>query len=356
MSAATNDPAMGHGPSYQGYLAKYVLYFIRCPTRGRPKDCIHQCPRYLHSGPCEPCRQFVELECYCEATGIVKPCKEWCEMEDEQKQLVKCCRGRCAKILECDHQCPRICHRGRCADPKECVENVVRYCNCERIERVFPCRGCGAKDQEVACDAICAQLLDSYRRAIAEMKNNPVRLANEAQTELVEEGVEVSELEDALCSAGRSVSSADAKQESETESGFNEEKTDAENRADIEDEPGAVAGPEGRPEAAETLAEVENLPAEVPSGRESTEIEAETLQDGVRERRDSCDSSQENEEPPKKCLQRVSRSSSRVSNISEEDLPRKLDQEKIVKIMRSSTRRKKLIKCEDNIINELQTS
>ncbi|XP_022704814.1 NF-X1-type zinc finger protein NFXL2-like isoform X2 [Varroa jacobsoni] len=236
-----NGERMGQSLNYQSYLAKYVWYLIRCPTKGRPRDCVHPCPRYIHSGQCKPCTQFVELECYCEATGIVKPCKEWCDMGEEQKQLVKCCRVRCAKIMECGHQCPLICHPGRCADSYQCVENVMRYCNCERIERVFPCRGRGAKDQMVQCDHVCAQLLKTYKQAIAEMKNNPVKLTkglqeadgngSTANAKICTENAAVEEIKRIL--TGVSLSH-DAKHESQSESGFNANKTEGDDQTEAD--------------------------------------------------------------------------------------------------------------------------
>ncbi|XP_028966924.1 transcriptional repressor NF-X1-like [Galendromus occidentalis] len=346
---------MGQSLGYQAYLSKYVLYFLRCPSKGRPKDCIHPCPRYVHSKPCDPCTQFVELECYCEATGIVKPCQEWCDMDESQKELIKCCRVRCAKLLECGHQCPQICHPGKCAEPKECVENVIRYCDCERIERIFPCRGCGAKDQEVQCDNICAELLQSYKQAIAEMKNNPFKhqdaikdpTADDSSSCGQDVGVEAEE----LISSQKSPT-LENKNESGSESGFNEDNKNsedghAESAVDV-----AFRGVE-KPGTETECRSLVSTSSEV-----SAAYSAEKEQNSLTAQSDELNaSSLTSEDSSRKPQSRVSRSSSRVSNYSEEDIPRQLDRDKIIKIMRSSTRRKKLIKCDQGeVINEMQNS
>ncbi|XP_022660547.1 NF-X1-type zinc finger protein NFXL1-like [Varroa destructor] len=154
----------------------------RCPTKGRPKDCIHLCGKHCHSGDCAPCNQYVQFRCYCGNSTTVKPCKEWCALPDDVREASKSCGQRCGRNLDCGHRCFLKCHPDRCPEAQNCKKKVTVYCTCKRIKQEVDCAGGEGKTTKLKCDGECKRivsekrLVDEERIAKQEAERNACKL------------------------------------------------------------------------------------------------------------------------------------------------------------------------------------
>jgi len=115
----------------------------RCRKRcGKVMECGHECTRLCHPGECTNCQVEVETNCAC-TNGMVK-------VKCMDKHTKNRCDKVCNILMECGHKCTAICH-DHYLMPKKCTSKCLKY-------RVDSCGHlCGRTchfDSNEKCDAL----------------------------------------------------------------------------------------------------------------------------------------------------------------------------------------------------------
>jgi len=127
-------------------------------SKERLPGCIHDCPLPCHPGKCPDCIVHLKLECHCRSIQMFIKCCEYNEADEEGKDVMLACKGRCPNIISCGHLCSKNCHSRNCSTEEDCVEVKKIRCPCGRRRKEVSCTEIRSGTAKVECDDRCKEL------------------------------------------------------------------------------------------------------------------------------------------------------------------------------------------------------
>lgn len=144
-------------------------------SKSRPLGCPHPCVLPCHPGECPPCVQMLRIKCHCKITSLYVECRKITTADENEKNLLSCCKNQCPKELPCGHRCKEMCHPGEC--PFNCNQKVKLRCPCKRIKKELQCNKVRENQISIECDTTCKEM----KRKASEIKEAEAKAALEEE-------------------------------------------------------------------------------------------------------------------------------------------------------------------------------
>ncbi|EFC40408.1 predicted protein [Naegleria gruberi] len=101
---------------------------------GKVRSCPHPCTDFCHPGPCKECDLTRDVKCHCGKETFYS-----IKCNDPNYKNGASCGRVCGKLLSCrKHTCPNPCHQGPCEPCKEII-NVECYCGHSNLQQGVSC-------------------------------------------------------------------------------------------------------------------------------------------------------------------------------------------------------------------------